>query len=331
MVKKIFLDGEIGLGINTAEGFNQRLKALNLQEDDVLMIVVDSPGGSVFDGFKIFNSIIDVPNKKIAKVTSMAASIASLIVMAADEIEMNEVSLFMIHKSSSFVAGNADQIKQQTGALIAIDEAMTDTFQNRTGQEREQIEAWLSDETWFTPAEALEFGFIDRINSINQNPNNMSKKKIDAFKAIMARLVGPVANAEPILEPINDPAAAPAVDPTAAAPTEPAAAEPGTEPNADPNAPAVEFVTMEMFQAFKDEVLAALAELGVMTEETQAEIEELPATIEDVITAKFTTKGKGPVAGASANVNTPAASYEDRHKSFRDRQKAREEATRIKN
>jgi len=323
MVKQIFLDGEIGLGINTAEGFNQRLKALNLQEDDVLMIVVDSPGGSVFDGFKIFNSIIDVKNKKVAKVTSMAASIASLIVMAADEIEMNEVSLFMIHKSSSFVAGNADQIKQQTGALIAIDEAMTDTFQNRTGQPREQIETWLSNETWFTPNEALEYGFIDRINTINQNPNNMTKKKIDAFKAIMAKLVGPVANAEPILEPI----------PTAAAePTEPSAAEPMTDdPNADPNAPVVEFVTMEMFQAFKDEVLAALAELGVMTEEAHAEIEELPATIEEVITAKFTTRTKAPVAGASANVNTPAATYEDRHKSFRDRQKEREEKTRIKN
>lgn len=319
-MKEIILTGTIGEGNATSEAFLNALAGLDLTPEDELLILIDSPGGSVLDGFKIFNAIASLPNKKVIRITSMAASIASLIVMAADVVQMAEVSVMMIHRSSTFIQGNSEMMKQQIGALEAIDKTMVGLFVAKTGLPAEQIEEMLSEETWFTSGEALQLGFIDEI-IYNQKSNKM-EKKVNALQKIIASL--------------QEPTEPKAVEPKAAA--APTAAEPPiNEPPAPPVEPGEEvaevvsmeeFVSLrEEFAAFKEEVMAALQTVATATKQNIDSVEALPQTIEEVVKAKFTGKANAPVGGAGNMGNSPA--YHERFAAFRNDMKEIEAKTRL--
>lgn len=143
----------------TPKTVSRELKALG--PITALDVRINSPGGSVFDGMAIYNLVKQHPAKVTAYVDGIAASMASVIAMAADEIVIPDNALLMIHDPRASASGTADDMLAVAAMLEKIAGQMAEIYQARTGQEIDAIREWMAAETWFTGGEAVENGFAD--------------------------------------------------------------------------------------------------------------------------------------------------------------------------
>lgn len=128
-----------------------------------IRIRINSPGGSVFEGTAIYNLLRSHSAKKIVSVDGLAASMASLVAMAGDEIEMGEGAYLMIHDPLATVFyGAADEMRDMASLLEMMKEQLVGIYSRRTGQSEAQVAQWMTDETWMTADEALNNRFADR-------------------------------------------------------------------------------------------------------------------------------------------------------------------------
>lgn len=120
---------------------------------------INSAGGSVFDGFAIYN-LLDQYNGEIhVKVDALAASAASVIAMAGDSIEMADNALMMIHEPWTIALGNSADMNKTGELLDKIRDSIVITYQSKSSLDKETIEAMMVEETWFNADEAIENGF----------------------------------------------------------------------------------------------------------------------------------------------------------------------------
>jgi ATP-dependent protease ClpP protease subunit len=133
---------------------------------DTLTVHLNSPGGDVFDGIAIYNQLKNHSAKVIVLVDGLAASAASLIAMAADELIMNIGSMLMIHEASTITWGTKAEIQKTLNALEGIDKSIADIYMTRFQGDRSEIETMITNETWFTSSEAVDIGLADRVNEI---------------------------------------------------------------------------------------------------------------------------------------------------------------------
>jgi ATP-dependent protease ClpP protease subunit len=157
----IYLYDEISWFGISAEQFVKDLADIKA---GVIHLRVNSPGGSVFDGTAIYNAIKAHKAKVIAHVDGLAASIASIIVMAADEIRMGENAFMMIHEPWSLVVGGADDMRKEADLLDKVAGTIINTYVSRSGKTEDEIKGMMSEETWLTAQEALDGGFCDFID-----------------------------------------------------------------------------------------------------------------------------------------------------------------------
>ncbi|MGU3355133.1 head maturation protease, ClpP-related [Bacillus sp. M5A3_1b] len=139
-------------------------KTLKATSANVININLNSPGGDVFDGIAIYNQLKNHPAKIIINVDGLAASAASIIAMAADELIMNTGSMLMIHEASTWTWGTKLDIRKTLNALEGIDKSIADIYMTRYQGERSEIETMIANETWFTANEAVEFGLAHKVN-----------------------------------------------------------------------------------------------------------------------------------------------------------------------
>lgn len=127
----------------------------------------------MFDARAMQTALKQHSAKVIAHIDGIAASAASVIAMGADEIEMVDGGFLMIHKALSFfdVLGyfNDEDLEQLTGEmnkerelLAKVDDSIANDYVKRTGKKLDEIKGKMSDETWFTAQEAIDYGMIDR-------------------------------------------------------------------------------------------------------------------------------------------------------------------------
>lgn len=136
--------------------------------DADLDIRINSVGGSVFEGLHIFNRLKMHQGKVIATVEGLAASMASVICMAANEVLMVESSMMMIHNPATGAWGDQKDLEKAAETLSKIKETLIDAYL-RSGQSREAIAAIMDEETWFTSAEAVEAGFADSVIALDDD------------------------------------------------------------------------------------------------------------------------------------------------------------------
>lgn len=130
-----------------------------LSADDVAEIEINSPGGSVIQGVEMANAIKNCKAKIIAHVVGIAASMASVIACACDEIEMEEASFMMIHDPWGYTEGNAEEMRKQASVLDQMKAIIMSFYRGKfKGRTEEEISALMSDETWYTGAECKENG-----------------------------------------------------------------------------------------------------------------------------------------------------------------------------
>jgi ATP-dependent Clp protease protease subunit len=145
---------------------------------DVLEIEINSPGGSVFDGYTIYQEIQSLKDRGVvvnATITGMAASMASVICMACNKVSIVPHGRMMIHDASSGFAGNAEQMRKQADLLDGISADIANIYSARTGKEVAKIRAMMKNETWMNAEATVENGFADEILKFDKEPkNNMS-------------------------------------------------------------------------------------------------------------------------------------------------------------
>lgn len=164
---EILLYQEIGyFGIN-ADDFSQQLAAIDAK---TINLRINSPGGSVFAGICIYANLVQHPARIIAHVDSLAASIASVIMCAADEIIIGESAQAMIHAPHSVVMGPAEDMRKEADVLDSIEEAIIDIYVARTGGDREEIKAMVAAETWLRGQAAVDAGFADKVMPNKKKP-----------------------------------------------------------------------------------------------------------------------------------------------------------------
>jgi ATP-dependent protease ClpP protease subunit len=134
-----------------------------LTERDVLSVYILSGGGSVLLGNAIFNDLLRCKARKVAHV-DFAASMASVLAMACDEIEMAANGWLMIHNPWTETLGEADDLRRQADVMDAMKEHIMDAYQRHaTTVSREDLSRMMDEETWLDAERALALGFIDRI------------------------------------------------------------------------------------------------------------------------------------------------------------------------
>jgi len=128
-----------------------------------LTVRINSYGGSVADGIAIYNALKRHPASVTVSVEGVAVSIASLIAMAGDSVEMPSNTLMMIHAPWGVAVGNAPDLRDMADTLDKFAEAMASSYAAKTGRDYDEMLALLTDgeDHWYTAAEAVEAGFAD--------------------------------------------------------------------------------------------------------------------------------------------------------------------------
>lgn len=155
----IDLYDEIGYWGVTAKNFRQQLKAA---PGDVVLRI-NSPGGDVFDGIAIYNDLLAHEGTVRCEIIGLAASAASLIAMAGDEIAIAENAFFMIHNAWTIALGNRHDLAEVAAVLAKIDDAMARTYTKRTKAGIRSVVKMMDDETWLNAKDAQEHGFADSL------------------------------------------------------------------------------------------------------------------------------------------------------------------------
>jgi len=124
---------------------------------------INSPGGCVFAAAQIYNMLKKYPGNITVKIDSLAASAASVISMAGDEICMSPVGMFMIHNPATFVWGDSEEMRKAKDMLDEVKQSIINAYETKTKMSRTKLAHMMNDETWMNAKKALELGFIDKI------------------------------------------------------------------------------------------------------------------------------------------------------------------------
>lgn len=148
---------------NDGIGAKEFVKDLDALDVDEIQLHINSPGGNAFEGNTIYNALKQHKAKVIVTVDGIAASIASVIVMAGDHVRMPENAMMMIHDPLGFVLGNASVMRKQADALDKIKQSIVAAYMTRSTEERSKIEDMMARETWLSAQEAVDIGFADEM------------------------------------------------------------------------------------------------------------------------------------------------------------------------
>ena len=179
------------------DGWGGGVTAQNVEEELInannkpLDVYINSYGGEVFEGFAIYNILNRYNGYVRVIVDGIAASIASVIAQAGDEVIMNKASMMMIHNASGMCYGNAEDMKKVVQALESINDVIRDVYKARTGLDDEKLKALMDNETFMTAKECVEYGFADEISdedmtaeTLTNAVNSLNEMKAEYDKAV---------------------------------------------------------------------------------------------------------------------------------------------------
>ena len=128
-----------------------------------ITVWINSPGGDVFAAAQIYNMLRDYKGAVTVKIDGLAASAASVIAMAGDEVLVSPVAMMMIHNPATIAMGNAKEMERAIGMLNEVKESILNAYETKTGLNRVKLSHMMDEETWFNAKKAVELGFADKI------------------------------------------------------------------------------------------------------------------------------------------------------------------------
>lgn len=177
-MQKIYIRNTVGWHITNEKFSSQFRDAISKEKEEdpdkepEVSIHINSPGGSVWMGWDIFNEIRHAVSEGVivkAYNNGLAASIAHFILMAADKEHryVSENSLGMIHNPSGMSFGDQNKMKREIEILTKITDIVSSYYSRITGKEEEYFKALMSLTTWFKPEEMVSAGFINEGNIVD--------------------------------------------------------------------------------------------------------------------------------------------------------------------
>jgi ATP-dependent Clp endopeptidase proteolytic subunit ClpP len=156
---EISIFDEIGIWGVTVADFKKELDAVKNRAS--IKLLLNSPGGSVFDGMAIYNLLAPIKDKLEVHVLGLAASIVSVIALAGKSLTMDTGTYFMIHDPWAIAMGTAKDFRSTADLLDQIGGNMADIYTARSSYTKEEIQVLMAEETWMTAQEAVDAGFAD--------------------------------------------------------------------------------------------------------------------------------------------------------------------------
>lgn len=149
---------------------------------------INSPGGDMFEGLAIYNLLREYEGKVTVKVLGLAASAASIIAMAGDEVQIGRGAFLMIHNCWVYAMGNRHDLQQIAADMVPFDKAMNDIYSARTGLDAATIDSMMDAETYIGGSDAVEKGFADRLLAADEIADGddspaAALRKLDAMLA----------------------------------------------------------------------------------------------------------------------------------------------------
>jgi len=146
----------------TARDIVEQLQSVDATE---IIVRINSYGGAVSDGLAIYNALRSHKASITVRIEGVAVSIASLIAMAGDTVEMGENAMFMVHAPWGVAQGNSADMREFADMLDKFAQAMSGSYARKTGKPIDELLQLLVDgaDHWYTAAEAKDFGFVDEI------------------------------------------------------------------------------------------------------------------------------------------------------------------------
>ncbi|ALX11445.1 peptidase S14 [Burkholderia cepacia JBK9] len=213
---EIRIYGDIGFWGTDADLFAAKLDEVASTATSIV-VAINSMGGDVFDALAIYNSVRRYAGKVKGRVDGVAASAASLILMACDTIEMPSNARLMIHNPHTVAAGEAGDLRKLADLLESMSDSMLAAYVERSGRTEDEVRAIMDAETWLTAAQAKEQGFCDAIVDPIRIAAYAGAARIAArYAAVPAEIVavlegdGEVPPADPPVDPSPQPPQPPA-------------------------------------------------------------------------------------------------------------------------
>lgn len=141
----------------------KKFKAELMTSSDDIAVWLNSPGGDVFAASQIYTMLKEYEGRVTVKIDGIAASAASVIAMAGDEVVMSPVAMMMIHNPATVIFGEAADLASGIKMLSEVKESIINAYEQRTGLPRGKISNMMDAETWFSAQKAVELGFADKI------------------------------------------------------------------------------------------------------------------------------------------------------------------------
>lgn len=146
----------------TAKRISGALRSLNGAD---VTVNINSPGGDMFEGLAIYNLLREYQGKVTVKVLGIAASAASIIAMAGDDIQIGRGAFLMIHNCWVIAVGNRHDFAELAVSLEPFDKAMADIYAARSGLEMETVQKLMDAESYIGGSDAVEKGLADSLLS----------------------------------------------------------------------------------------------------------------------------------------------------------------------
>ena len=143
---------------------------------------INSYGGSMFDGFAIYSTLLNHPAAVTTYVDGVAASAASVIAMAGRCV-MEKPARLMIHDAGNWASGNAADLREAAQLLDEFSDSVADIYADKAGGKAADFRAAMLAETWYSATAALEVGLCDQVGTGETErtaPENRTPRSIRA-------------------------------------------------------------------------------------------------------------------------------------------------------
>lgn len=157
------ITGVIGWEDSQCLAFADQLQAAAKQGAESITLRVNSPGGDVFSALSMYDAIMSCKLPVRAEIHGLAASAASLLVMAADTVAMSESAKLMVHQPMAGVWGSPDEIMNYAQMLMKERERMFAIYGEKCGKPWDQVSKEHQASVYYDAQEAIAYGFVDEV------------------------------------------------------------------------------------------------------------------------------------------------------------------------